>query len=90
MLVNTSRKEGGTKETSAKSICLIHIPPFAVANMLLQRLFADTCPTSEQLTSLIAWINTLPDQETDVVRALRVNLILVSLGIKSRALIDSQ
>lgn len=58
--------------------------------MLLQSLFADTCPASEQLTSLIACINSLPDQETDVVREFIANLILVSLGIKSRASIDSQ
>lgn len=58
--------------------------------MLLQRLFADTCPASEQLTSLIACINSLLDLETDVVREHIANLILVSLGIKSRTLIDSQ
>lgn len=45
--------------------------------MLLQRLFADTCPTSEQLTSLIAYINSLLDLETDVVGEHIANLILV-------------
>lgn len=83
-------KGGGTRETSAKSICLIHISPFAVANMLLQRLFADTCPTSEQLTSLIACINSFLDVETDTVGEDIVNLVLVALGIKRGTSIDSQ
>lgn len=58
--------------------------------MLLQRLFADTCPASEQLTSVIACINSLLNVETDIVGEHITNLILVSLGIKHGALIDSQ
>jgi len=63
-----------------------------MANTLLQRLFADTCPASEQLTSLTACINSLLDLETGVVtgKKAQTNLIFVSLGIKSRALTDSQ